>query len=199
MSREVAAITTEAAGRLAAAGVDVTDDIPDFSGALNGFQTLRAILLGTMMGELLETERDRIAEDIIGNVERGFAVTPEQVFIAERTRWSLYHRMTEFIKSHDLLICPSASIPAFPVELDYITEIDGKPCETYIDWFAITFALTMTSCPVISIPCGATKDGLPIGLQVVGKPRGEADLIRSVKWMEDIFGIAKSLPIDPRI
>lgn len=199
MSREVAAITTEAAGRLAAAGVDVTDDIPDFSGALNGFQTLRAILLGTMMGELLETERDRIAEDIIGNVERGFAVTPEQVFIAERTRWSLYHRMTEFFKSHDLLICPSASIPAFPVELDYVTEIDGKPCETYIDWFAITFALTMTSCPVISIPCGSTKDGLPIGLQVVGKPRGEADLIRSVKWMEDIFGIAKSLPIDPRI
>ena len=127
------------------------------------------------------------------------AVTPEQVFIAERTRWSLYHRMTEFFKSHDLLICPSASIPAFPVELDYITEIDGKPCETYIDWFAITFALTMTSCPVISIPCGSTKDGLPIGLQVVGKPRGEADLIRSVKWMEDIFGIAKSLPIDPRI
>ena len=81
---------------------------------------------------------------------------------------------------------------------DYITEIDGKPCETYIDWFSITFALTMTSCPVISIPCGFTQDGLPVGLQVVGKPRGEANLSRAAKWIEAAFDISGSLPIDPR-
>ena len=198
MSQEVAAVTTRAAEQLAASGVDLTNDIPDFSGALEGFQTLRAVLLGTMMGELLESDRARIADDIIGNVERGFAVTPEQIFQAERARWALYHRMVDFFKSHDLLICPSASIPAFPVELDYVTEIDGKPCETYIDWFSITFALTMTSCPVISIPCGFTQDGLPVGLQVVGKPRGEANLLRAAKWIEATFDISGSLPIDPR-
>ena len=198
MSREVAAVAMRAAKQLAASGVDLTDDIPDFSGALEGFQTLRAVLLGTMMGELLESDRARIADDIIGNVERGFAVTPEQIFQAERARWALYHRMVDFFKSHDLLICPSASIPAFPVELNYVTEIDGKPCETYIDWFSITFALTMTSCPVISIPCGFTQDGLPVGLQVVGKPRGEANLLRAAKWIEAAFDISGSLPIDPR-
>ena len=80
-----------------------------------------------------------------------------------------------------------------------MTEIDGKLCETYIDWFAITFALTMTSCPVISLPCGFNADGLPIGLQLVGKPRGEADLLRAAKWIEDLFGISERLPIDPKI
>ena len=199
MAREVAEIAAAAVGQLAGAGVDVSDEIPDFSGAVDGFQTLRAVLLGTMMGELLETHRDRINEDIVGNVERGFLVTPEKLFEAERTRWRLYQGMTAFFQTHDLLICPTASIPAFPVEQRYVTEIDGKPCDTYIDWFAITFALTMTSCPVISIPCGFTADGLPVGLQIVGKPRGEAALLRAAKWIENLFAIAPKLPIDPRV
>jgi len=198
ISKEVAKVATAAAKKLDAAGAVVTYDIPDFTGAVAGFQTLRGVLLGTMMGNLLENERDHIAEDIVDNIERGFAVSSEQLFEAERVRWSLYHQMTNFFKTHDALICPSASIPAFPVELRYVTEIDGEPCETYIDWFAITFALTMTSCPIISIPCGLTEDGLPVGLQIVGKPRCEAALVRISKWMEGLFGMENKLPVDPK-
>lgn len=198
MSREIANVAAAAHQRLTSAGVEVTDDVPDFAGALDAFQTLRAVLLGTMMGDLLEEHRDRIADDIIGNVERGFQVTPEMLFAAERVRWTLYHRMIAFFETHDLLICPSASIPAFPVEQRYVGEIDGKACETYIDWFAITFALTMTSCPVVSLPCGFTPDGMPVGLQIVGKPRGEAALLRAAHCIEQLFGIAATLPINPR-
>jgi amidase len=198
VARGVASIATTAADKLSAAGVDVTSDIPDFTGVLDAFQTLRAVLLGTMMGDMLDTHRGEISDDIIGNVERGFGVTPQMLFEAERVRWALYHQMVKFFETHDLLICPTASIPAFPVEQTYVTEIDGRPCETYIDWFAITFALTMTSCPVISIPCGFTSDGLPIGLQLVGKPRGEAALLRASQWIEDLLDIAGMLPIDPR-
>jgi amidase len=106
--------------------------------------------------------------------------------------------MARFFETHDLLICPSASIEAFPIEQKYVTEIDGIACVTYIDWFAITFALTLTACPILSIPCGFTANGLPVGLQLVDKPRGEADLLRAAKWIEDQFGIAGQLPIDPR-
>ena len=67
-----------------------------------------------------------------------------------------------------------------------------------IDGFAITFAISMTSCPVISIPCGFTKDALPVGLQVVGRPRGEAALLRAAQHLEQIFAITEKLPIDPR-
>lgn len=198
VAREVRDVAEAAAAKLSAANIEVTDEIPDFTDVLDAFQTLRAVLLGTMMGELLSEHRDRIADDIVGNVERGFAVTPEQLFNAERVRRLLYHRMEALFQDHDLLICPTASIAAFPSEQRYVTEIDGRPCETYIDWFAITFAITMTSCPTVSLPCGLTADGLPVGLQLVGRPRGERDLLRWAHAIEPLLSGAVVTPIDPR-
>ncbi|MEM7057922.1 MAG: amidase family protein [Pseudomonadota bacterium] len=198
MSKAIAKITSAAAGQLAAAGVEMTNEIPDFSGAFDAFQTLRAVLLGTMMGRMLETHRDQINPDIVTNIEKGFDVSPEQIFTAERTRWGLAQHMTRFFETHDVLICPTCSVSPFPVERPYVTEIDGQECETYIDWFAITFLLTLTACPVISLPCGFTNEGLPVGLQLVGPPRGEAKLLRIARWAEAQFGIAEMLPIDPR-
>ncbi len=194
---EVAEICGRATVHCADLGVAVDDDIPDFGGVLDAFQTLRAVLLGTMMGPILEEHRDQIAPEIIGNVERGFAVTPQQLFEAEQLRWQLYHRMVAFFDSHDFLLCPAASIAPFPVDQRYVETIDGQACETYIDWFAVTFALTMTSCPVISLPCGFTESGLPVGMQIVGKPRGEAALLRFAKQLEQVMGLSTKLPIDP--
>ena len=198
MAREIAEICQRSAFRFRDLGMDVTDDVPDFVGVLDGFQTLRAVLFATMMGPVLAEHRDQIAPEIVGNIERGLEITPDQLFEAERLRANLYHRMVAFFRTHDLLVCPAASIPPFPVEQRYVTEIDGRPCETYIDWFAITFALTMTSCPVVSLPCGFTADGLPVGMQIVGKPRGEAELLRVAHRLEEALGVSKQLPIDPR-
>ena len=105
--------------------------------------------------------------------------------------------MMDFFETHDYLICPAASIPPFPVEQRYVTEIEGFPCETYIDWFSITFAVTMTSCPVISLPCGFTESGLPVGLQIVGRPRSEGTLLRDSARLEELFGLKDRLPIKP--
>jgi amidase len=198
MAKEIAETCTKTMNKLPALGIEVTDAIPVFSGVLDGFQTLRAVLFATLMGPVLEQHRDRIAPEIIGNIERGLNITPEEIFQAERVRTELYHKMTAFFETHDLLICPSASVAPFPVELRYVEEIDGQPCETYIDWFSITFALTMTACPIISMPCGFSSEGLPVGIQVVGKPRGEAALLRAANRFEELFGIAGQLPILPR-
>jgi len=125
-------------------------------------------------------------------------VTSDQMFVAERARWELYKRVNTFFESHDVLICPTSSITAFPAEQRYVTEIDGQPLETYIDWFSITFALTMTACPVISLPCGFTREGLPVAVQLMGKPRGEAALLRAAAILEEILALSGNLPIDPR-
>ncbi len=198
MGREIAQICQSAAGRFTELGADVTGDVPDFTGALDAFQTLRAVLLATMMGPMLREHREQIAPEIVGNVERGFDVTPDQLFDAERSRLALYQRMVAFFETHDILVCPAASVTPFPVDQRYVEEIDGQPCETYIDWFSITFALTLTSCPIVSLPCGFSADGLPVGVQLVGKPRGEAALLRAAHRLEEIIGISKRLPIDPR-
>jgi len=195
MEPEIAAICEQAASRFTALGAEVSTDIPDFSGALESFQTMRAVLIATLMGELYTEHREQIAPEIIGNIERGLNISAEQIFSAERYRWRLYHRLQEFFQHHDLLVCPAASIEAFPADQRYVTSIDGKPCETYIDWFAITFALSLTGCPVLSLPCGTTRNGLPVGIQIMGRPRGEAQLLAMAAALEAEIGFYHQLPL----
>jgi len=195
---EIAEICANAARRFGEIGADVTDECPDFTGVLAAFHTLRGVLFGTSMGATLDAHRDAISPDIVWNIEKGLQVTSEDLLSAQRTRWALYHRMVAFFQTHDLLICPAVSVSPFAVENNWVEVIDGKPCATYIDWFAITFALTMTACPVLALPCGMTRAGLPVGLQLVGRPRGEEALLRAGHRMEEVFGMAQRLPIDPR-
>ncbi len=197
MEPEIADICQTATTRLATLGADISDETPDFSGALDSFQTLRAVLVATMMGELYERHRDAIAPEIIGNIERGLNIKPSEIFNAERYRWQLFEQLEFFFQHHDVLICPAASIEPFPIEQRYVEVIDGRACQTYIDWFAITFALSLTSCPVLSLPCGHTANGLPVGIQIMGKPRGEAALLAAASVLEAELGLADRLPIDP--
>ena len=198
MEKEIAEVCGGATKVFADIGAEVTDEIPDFTGVLEAFQTLRAVLFATMMEPIMQQHRDKIAPEIVGNIERGLNITPPQIFEAERIRIELFKKILDFFETHDFLICPAASIAPFPVDQRYVTEIDGKPCETYIDWFSITFALTMTACPTISVPCGFTSEGLPVGFQIMGKPRGEAALLLVAKRFEQAIGISAKLPITPQ-
>ena len=198
MEKEIAEVCGGAATIFADIGAEVTDEIPDFTGVLEAFQTLRAVLFATMMEPILNQHRNKIAPEIIGNIERGLNIKPSQIFEAERVRIELFKKILLFFETHDFLICPAASIAPFPVDQRYVTEIDGKPCETYIDWFSITFALTMTACPTISVPCGFTSEGLPVGIQIMGKPRGEGELLLVAKRFEQAIGISAQLPILPK-
>lgn len=198
VAKEISGICEFAALRCRDMGTEITNDIPDFTGVIDAFQTLRAVLVATMMGDLLEEHRSQIAEEIVGNIELGFDVTPAQLFAAEKTRANLYRQLQSFFRTHDLLICPAASIAPFPIEQRFVKEIDGTPLDSYIDWFSITFALSVCGCPVLSLPCGFTKSGLPVGIQIMGRPRGEAMLLAMAKQIESLLGIAGQLPIEPR-
>ncbi len=94
--------------------------------------------------------------------------------------------MENFSKKHKFLICPCASVQLFSVDKPFVTEIDGHKCETYIDWFSITFAITMTSCPTLCIPCGFTEKGLPTGIRIVDAPRHEDNLVNSSHKLQTI-------------
>ena len=198
MEKEIAEVCSGAMKVFMDSGAEVTDEIPDFGGVLEAFQTLRAVLFAVMMEPILKQHRDRIAPEIVGNIERGLNISPSQIFEAERIRIELFKKVLDFFETHDFLVCPAASIAPFPVDQRYITEIDGKPCETYIDWFSITLALTMTACPTISVPCGFTSEGLPVGVQIMGKPRGELALLQVAKQFEQAIGISNQLPITPK-
>ena len=198
MEDEIASLCGEAAERFRDIGAAVSHLSPDFSGAIESFQTLRGVLIAQMMESILAKHRDQIAPEIIWNIEKGLAVTNSELLAAKRVRSGLYREMEKFFGEYDLLLCPAVSVPPFPKSQRYVETINGQPTQTYIDWIAITFAITMTSCPALSLPIGFTQTGLPVGLQVVGPPRGEAALLRACHHMEAVFDLAATLPIDPR-
>ena len=181
---DVAKICRTASQQLADLETVVEEVIPDFTGGIECFQVLRALLFADVRGELLPAERHRINPDIVWNIEKGLGLAAADILPAMRVRHRIYHNVAQFFDRYDLLVCPTVAVPPFPVEQRFPTEIAGEKLTTYIDWMFLTFVLTLTSCPVISIPCGVTTTGLPIGLQLVGRPHGDSELLGFARLAE---------------
>ena len=194
---EVAAICRDATLRLAELKSEVVEAAPDLGGGLEAFHTLRAALFGAVRGELLASHRDEIAPEIVWNIEKGLGVTADELLRAERTRAQIFRNVASFFDAYDLLACPTVAVAPFPVEQRFPTEIGGEKLATYIDWMFLTFVLTLTGCPAISIPCGFTRDGRPVGLQLMAAPRAEFALLAMAAAAEETFGLARRLPVDP--
>ncbi|MBR1177153.1 amidase [Bradyrhizobium sp. KB893862 SZCCT0404] len=197
VDKEVADITLAASKRLTEAGAEVSEDCPELVGAIDTFQTQRALLFATLRGELVRKERDRIPASIVWNVEKGLSLTADEVLRAERERARLVQNMRLFFGRYDFLVCPTVSVPPFPVEKAYPTEINGQAMTTYIDWMSMTFVITVTGNPAISVPCGFTRNGLPVGLQIVGRHHSEGRLLAIAAQLEQILGISPRLPVLP--
>ena len=187
---EVAAISAAAARRFADLGCAVAEAAPDFTGAIDCFQVLRALLFADVRGDLLPRERHRINPDIVWNIEKGQALTAAEIIGALRARHALFHRVARFFDDHDLLVCPTVAVAPFAVEQRFPTEIAGETLTTYIDWMFLTFVITLTGCPALSLPCGLTADGMPVGLQLVGRPHGDAELLGYARLVEQALGFA---------
>jgi amidase len=194
---EVVAICRTAAYRFADLGAAVEDATPDFSNTIDTFQVLRGLLFAALRGELLPAERPRINPSIVWNIEKGLNLTAEEIIRAERERTALYHRVASFFDQFDLLLCPTVAVPPYPVEQPYPTRIGDQQLTSYIDWMFLTFVITLTGCPALSLPCGFTKIGLPVGLQIIGRSHADAAVIAAASLLEQSFGIASRLPIEP--
>jgi len=197
VDREVGDIVIRAARRFAEAGVAVEEAHPDLRETRSCAQTLRALSYANMK-PLLESHRDLLKPEVVWNIEKGLALTGAEIAGAEAQRGALFARMGKFFQSYDLLLCPTTIVPPFPIEQRYVTECDGVKFESYVDWLMIVHAITLCCCPAISIPCGFTASGLPIGLQIVAPCRGEARLLAGARLMEEILGLGAITPIDPR-
>ena len=195
---EVREICEAAARRLAEGGVIVEEACPDFSGAVEAFGVLRAAGFVAGLLPLYETRRSQLKPDVIWNIERGLALSAADIARAENARGALYHRMAAFFRTYDLLLCPAACIAPFPVSTRWLRELNGVAFDNYVEWIRITYAITLTASPALSLPCGFTADGRPVGLQMVGRPRGEADLLAAAAALEEMLDLAKLVPIDPR-
>jgi amidase len=195
---EVEAICARAARRFADAGANVEAAAPDFAGAQEAFQTLRAVIFVGKYGPLLDTHREQLKPEVVWNIEKGLRLDVESVARANRLRAALYERAARFFATYDVLATPVVIVPPFPVERRFVDEVMGHRFDNYVDWLGITYMVTLIGCPALSLPCGFTAAGLPVGLQLVGRPRGEAPLLAAAALLEAELGLAGLLPIDPR-
>jgi amidase len=195
---EVAAITRKAAVRFAEAGAIVEEAHPDLREAHECFHVLRAFDFAISKAALLRGKRDQLKPEVIWNIEEGLKLSVEQIERAEAQRIAMTARTLEFFDTYDLLLTPATIVAPFPIEHRYVAECAGKKFDNYIEWLGIVYAITLVCCPALSLPCGFTASGLPIGLQVVAPPRGEAQLLSGAKVLEDILGMRGTTPIDPR-
>src|SRR5215475_8064302 len=195
---EVARVTRRAAERFADAGAIVEEAHPDFSEAHECFHVLRAFDFVISKAELLRTRRDLLKPEVIWNIEEGLKLTVDQLRRALAQRTAMMERALEFFKTYDLLLCPATIVPPYAIENRYVAECDGHKFDNYVQWLGIVYAITLACCPALSLPCGFTESGLPVGLQIIGPPRGEAQLLAGAKVLEDILGVRGSTPIDPR-
>jgi amidase len=195
---EVARLTRKAAERFAEAGAIVEEAHPDLREAHECFHVLRAFDFAITKAQLLRTKRDMLKPEVIWNIEEGLKLTVEQLERAEAQRVAMTARTVEFFKTYDLLLVPTTIVAPFPIEQRYVAECAGKKFENYVEWLGIVYAITLACCPALSLPCGFTASGLPVGLQMVAPPRGEAKLLAGAKVLEDILGLRGTTPIDPR-
>jgi amidase len=195
---EVAAITRKAALRFAEAGAVVEEAHPDLREAHECFHVLRAFDFAISKAALLRSKRDLLKPEVIWNIEEGLKLSVEQLERAEAQRVAMTARTLDFFKTYDLLLAPATIVAPFPIENRYVAECAGKKFNNYVEWLGIVYAITLVCCPALSMPCGFTASGLPVGLQMVAPPRGEAGLLAGARILEDILGLRGTTPIDPR-
>ncbi len=196
---QVAEITRRAALRFAEAGVIVEEAHPDFSQAHEAFQVLRAHSFAISLGTLLKQHRDRMKPEVIWNIEKGFGLTAADIVRAEHQRAVMAAEFAKFFETYDLLLCPATIVPPFPVGERYVETCNGVTFETYIGWLAIAYAITLVCAPALSLPCGFTDLGLPVGLQIVAPPNADARVLAGARLLEQILALQTVRPVAPRV
>ncbi len=166
----------EAVCRKAAEGLGAEPVALDLSEGRAAFLALRGLWFVSWMQERL----DRIEElgvNVRNNTKAGLGSGVPDLGRAEAVRGTIWHRFRAFFERYDHLLTPTMAVSPFPVEQNYPETVAGRVMTTYVDWLAPTFVLSLTGLPVASVPCGLDPDGMPVGLQVVGKPEGEEDVL----------------------
>lgn len=193
---EPAVLETLAPARqvLADLGCEVIDAAPDLSGADFVFRTWRAFRFATNLGPLLRQHPGQIGPNVTWNIERGLELSVADLGRATLWQAALAERVSAFFDSYEVLACPVTQVVPFDVTLDWVHDIDGHPQHTYLDWMASAYQISVTGLPAISVPAGFTPDGLPVGLQMVGRRRADWALLGVAHAVEAATGHGRTVP-----
>jgi len=191
---EVRACFEGAVAAFRSLGARVEAACPDMSDVPEIVRLTRGLLMVARHADKLPQWRAVLQEGLVENTEQGLRLTPREIAEGELSRTRQWLHVAEFFGDRELLITPTMAVPAFPIEHPHIIEINGRPVGKAMARSFLTYAFSILGLPAISIPCGFTRGGLPVGLQIVGKRRGEAAVLRAAAAFEAARPWASSIP-----
>ena len=197
VSREVKEIVAGAVGLLEKVGVGINYSCPDFSYADKAFRPLRAVQFAGMWSHVLKQNRGLLKPEVVWNIEQGLELDSSQIAEAENKRNKIRKNLLEFLDKNEFLILPSAPVVANSAEDRFVTDIDGIKMKDYLEWLILGYSISLGGCPSLSLPCGFSSQGLPVGIQIVSKPYQERKLLQVGAWLENLFKKTIERPIDP--
>ena len=159
-------------------GCIVEEAEPDLAGAEEAYDTLRAWGYASAYAALAKTHRDQIKDTILWEIERGLKLSGADIAHAQTLHSQVWDRMRIFLDKYEYFILPATQVPPFDVNQPYITEIEGVRMKNYIEWMKCCWLISILENPAISVPAGYTHEGLPIGLQIVGRHRDEWSVLQ---------------------
>lgn len=175
-------------------GCEVEDAVPDLSGADNVFLTLRAWHYWHTLGPLLAQHRDKMKPEAVWQIESGRKLTGADIAGAMQLHGELMQRMRRFQEKYQFIISAVNQVPPFDADLDWPHEIDGVQMATYLDWMKSAYWITTTFCPAVSVPAGFTPEGLPVGIQIVGRYRDDLGVLQLGQAFENATAFGKRRP-----
>lgn len=175
-------------------GCRIDDAEPDFRDADEAFKTLRAWQAEVKYGDAVRKHRDLFKDTVQWEVDRGAKLSGDDVSRADAKRRALEQRMRVFMETYEYFILPVTQVPPFDINQPYVTEINGVKMESYIDWMKSCWYISVVGNPAISVPCGFTADGLPVGLQIVGRHQDEWGVLQLAHAFEKATGFGKRRP-----
>ncbi|HVB37635.1 MAG TPA: amidase [Vicinamibacterales bacterium] len=175
-------------------GCIVEEAEPSFAGADEVFRVVRALAFSAGLGDIVRPNRTVVKEAVVAEVERGDRLSAIEIGQAEAGRTELYHRMRRFMERYEFFVLPVTQAPPFDATRPFITDIEGTPLRDYIDWLRSCYYISILGNPAMSVPCGFTPEGLPVGLQIVGRHRDEWGLLQMAQAFEQAAGVTPKWP-----
>jgi amidase len=167
---------------------------PDFAPAEISFRTLRAWNSANAYGERLRQNADAFKDTLKGEIEEGLRLSGTDLARAETAHGQLWRRFQAFLEKYEYFVLPTTQLPPFDVNAPFPTEIAGVKFDNYIDWMKSCWYISATGNPAASVPAGFTPEGLPVGIQIVGRNKQDFSVLQMAHAFEKSTGFGKKRP-----
>ena len=194
LDRRVRAVLEAQRRSFEALGCILEDACPDLSGADKVFLVVRMWMSWNTLGPLLEKHRDQMKPEAVWEIESGARLSVPDISDAMIQHGAIMERMRRFQERYEFILCAVNQVPPFDAKLDWPKEIEGRKMETYVAWMKSAYHISVTFHPAISVPAGFTPEGLPVGIQIVGRYRDDLGVLQMAHAFEQLTGFGQKRP-----